>query len=305
MDKVWQHAPTKPVLISGALGGPFCIYTCTPLRNALTLGSQDRSSGCIGLLRKTFRGGPQAGWTGGVAPAIVACPQFLALGPIYHLLNNTLRGMLEVPEGSHAMAPAFWACFGAGMVETFLTYGSQSRNAQMAYNNSMVSFSSVEEGVRKRLKLNKTYQLWGAGAGPMFIRNVLAVAAVRALAPALRERVQLEGVDPRTKAVLCDMSCSMAVSVVTAPIHQLFNFMVTTPNVASMPRRGRVKLAKEFLQRQYLVAKKPTGPGIAVQYTWRISRIAARDFAMRTAYVSTLFTMYMSIERTLVSLMRP
>mmetsp|Transcript_17861 Transcript_17861/g.50364 ORF Transcript_17861/g.50364 Transcript_17861/m.50364 type:complete len:304 (+) Transcript_17861:131-1042(+) len=302
MDKL----PSAPVLLSGAFGGPFVIFTCTPLRNALTLGAQDRHSGVIKLLRKVFRGGPQAGWTGGFAPAIVACPQFMALGPVYHTLNGTFRRNLFPGSegGGHAFLPSLMACCGAAICETCLTYGSQSRNAQMAYNNSMVLFSSVEEGARVRLKLNKMTRIYGPGAGPAYFRNLLSIASVRAISPCVRERVQLPGVGDSTKAVLCDMSCSVMVSTMTAPLHQLFNFMVTTPQAGTLPRRERWNLAIGFLKQQYLVPKPREDFMKPQEYTSRISKIAFRDFVMRTSYVTAVFTMYMAIERTLVGIMR-
>jgi len=190
------------------------------------------------------------------------------------------------------------------LCETGLTYGSQSRNAQMAYNNSMVSFSSIEEGQRVRLKLNKMHQVWGPGAGSAFWRNAISIASVRSLAPSVREHVQLPGVGASTKAVLCDMGCSVMVSTVTAPMHQLFNFMVTMPQVGRVSRRDTWSMAVKFLKQQYLVPLPKKDLASPQEYSWRISRIAARDYVMRTTYVTAVFTMYMAIERTLCSVLR-
>jgi len=300
MDKV----PASSTLISGALGGPFVIYLCTPLRNALTLGSQDRASGFRLLLRKVFRGGSLAGWTGGAAPAVVACPQFLALGPIYHALHGTFRSLAGVEGSGHVLLPSFFAAVGAGLCETCLTFGSQSRNAQMAYNNSFVSFSSVEDGSRIRVPLNKTYQPWGVGAGPMFARNAISAVSVRTMSPWLRESTRTAQISPSAHAVLCDVCCSVSVCTVTAPVHQLFNFMATTPQAARLPRQQRWKLAREFLNKQYFTPLPRKSALELEQFSWKISPVAARDFGMRTIYVTSVFTIYMFIERTLCAAMK-
>lgn len=299
MDKL----PDRPVLISGACGGPFVIYLCTPMRNALTLGSQDRSSRARALFGKVFRGGPSAGWLGGRAPAVVACPQFLALGPVYHTLHKCWRDALGVQQNDgHRMLPSFFAAIGAGFIETLLTFGSQSRNAQMAYNNSFVVYSSIAEGERMAVPLNRPYQIWGAGAMPMYIRNIASVTSVRTMSPKLQEHADF--ITPVFRPVACDVVCSVSVCSITAPVGQLFNFMVTTPYAARAPAMERCKMAREFLYRQYFVPlprKSSLDPQV---YSWRISNNAARDFGMRTLYVTSVFTIYMTIERTLCSLMR-
>mmetsp|Transcript_109592 Transcript_109592/g.349601 ORF Transcript_109592/g.349601 Transcript_109592/m.349601 type:complete len:302 (+) Transcript_109592:85-990(+) len=296
--------PDRPQLISGALGGPFVIYACTPLRNALTLGSQDRFSGARLLLRKVFRGGPAAGWTGGGAPAVVACPQFLALGPIYHTLNKGLRQAMGVQDSGHRLLPAGIASMGAALCETCLTFGSQSRNAQMAYNNSFVAYSSVAEGERTMVPLNKPTQMWGVGAAPMLLRNALSAGSVRVMSPWLQERLALPSFGLAGKAVFCDVCCSVSVCTLTAPAHQLFNFMATTPHARSLPSKERWLLARDFVYKQYFQQLPRKSPFDAPTYSWRVTGIAARDYGMRTAYVTSVFTIYMSIERSFCAMMR-
>ncbi|CAJ1459604.1 unnamed protein product [Effrenium voratum] len=136
LSKVREKLPDKPLLVTGAVGGPLVIWLCTPLRNGLTLGSKDKTSNFAGLYRKVFRGGPHAGWTGGLAPAVVACPQFLLLGPLYHLFNTVLSefsgcGQLSPTSGPRLGCSAV-AALGSALGETVMTFGSQSRNAQMA-----------------------------------------------------------------------------------------------------------------------------------------------------------------------------
>lgn len=304
--------PDVPLLLSGACGGPFVIFLCTPMRNGLTLGSQDRMSGMGQLYKKVFRGGAASGWTGGGAPAVVACPQFLCLGPVWHMLHGQSRTLLGIPEDAgHRLLPAAMASLGAGLCETVLTYGSQSRNAQMAYNKSFVQFSSTVEGVRRPVPLNNPYQLWGAGAGAMALRNMGSIVAVRGLSPWLRERLPPGQLSDSSLRVACDVTCSVVAATVTAPLHQLFNFLATTAEASSMPAAERARLARSFLNRQYFVPlpsevllNPDFGAAAPQQYSWRISSVAARDFGMRTVYVTTVFTLFMSIERFLCSAMR-
>eukprot|EP00439_Symbiodinium_sp_Y106_P013812 s2446_g1.t6 len=135
-----EKLPDKPLLVSGAVGGPCVIFLCTPLRNGLTLGAQDKKSGIAGLYRKVFRGGPQSGWTGGLAPAVVACPQFLAVGPMYHFMNG---GLMELTSASKLFCSAV-ASFGASLLETGPGPAGRSRDnfLSAAVLGNMVSLGS-------------------------------------------------------------------------------------------------------------------------------------------------------------------
>lgn len=231
---------------------------------------------------------------------MVACPQFLALGPIYHTFNKTWRQILGMSDDGHRLLPAWLACLGAALGETLLTFGSQSRNAQMAYNNSFVAYSSVEEGARSMVPLNKPSMIWGVGAGPMYGRNILAAGGVRAMSPWLQERVEFG----RGKAVICDVTCTTIGCLFTAPMNQLFNFLVTTPHAKTLPRQERWALARDFIYRQYFAPLPRASFKDTQRYSWRVTSIAARDFGLRTMYVSSVFSIYMAIERTICSSMR-
>lgn len=307
-----QKLPDKALLVSGAVGGPTVIWLCTPLRNGLTLGAKDKKSGIVGLYRKVFRGGFHAGWTGGLAPAVVACPQFLALGPVYHFINGSLADCAGVAALSPTSAPRLCcsaiAALGASLGETMLTFGSQARNAQMAYNNSFVHFASVVDGSRKNLPLNRVRDVWGVGAEALLVRNFLSVFSVRSFSPCLRERMP----DIQGKVVLCDALASLAVCTVTAPVHQLFNFLATTPEARSLSFSERSTMARRFLREQYFVplprevmitadlSQRPPEQ----EYSWRMSPVALRDFGMRATYITTVMSLFVAIERTLCSVMR-
>lgn len=277
------------------------IFLCTPLRNGLTLGAQDKKSGIAGLYRKVFRGGTQAGWTGGLAPAVVACPQFLAVGPMYHFMNG---GLMELTSASKLFCSAV-ASFGASLLETVLTFGSQSRNAQMAYNNSFVLFASVVDGSRKNVPLTPVQDMWGPGAEALLIRNFLSVMAVRSLSPWLQERLP----EMRGKAGLCDVGSSLVMCTMTAPVHQLFNFLATSPEAKFQSFAKRATMARRFLREQYFVPSKPrevmitdfNQPLPQQEYSWRISPVALRDFGMRSVYITTVFSLFVAFERAMCS----
>jgi len=174
----------------------------------------------------------------------------------------------------------------------------------MAYNNSFVSFSSVEDGSRIRVPLNRTYQIWGVGAVPMLCRNFLSAASVRAFSPWLQERLDVPRVGKATKATICDATGSVLSATLTAPAHQLFNFMATTPHAKSLARQERWTMARDFVYKQYFVPLPRESALEPEKFSWRVSSVAARDLSMRTMYVTVLFTSFMSIERTLCSMMR-
>ena len=92
------EAPKPPVIFAGGVGGPMVFYTITPARNALTIAAQDVNLSVVGCYRQVFQAGFTSGWTGGIYPAIAACPQFLCLGPVYHMFQSVAGkwgGMVE------------------------------------------------------------------------------------------------------------------------------------------------------------------------------------------------------------------
>ncbi len=118
--------PSPPHLAAGALGGPFVIASLTPLRNAMSNAAQDQRSTFSGLYHRALGGAAvlaplrrlRIGFTGAAVSAPAACPQWCIIGPAFHVLHQ------------HLMTPL--AIIGAAALETAITYGSQTRNAQMA-----------------------------------------------------------------------------------------------------------------------------------------------------------------------------
>jgi len=295
--------PDAPILLSGVVGGPAAIFLLTPFRNGLTVGAQDRMSNARQLYGKVFRGGLRGGWVGGGAPAVVACPQFLALGPAYHILNDASRNALNLQAGDSSVLASMMATVGAGLCETFITYGSQARNAQMTYNNSMVQHSSLAEG-RRSLALTKPFLPWGVGAAAMTCRNSVSLGSVRTLSPLLAKRMP-QNWDSTVRATLADLSAATATCVFSAPLSQVFNFLVTTPESSRLSTREQFAMMQQFLRRQYFVEAPWSNTGLRQESRLRLSPVALRDFGMRSVYVASVFTLFTSSERFFCHIMRP
>lgn len=270
-----RHAkllPDKPLLISGAFGGPFVVFTLTPLRNALTLASQDRVSSTLQIYKQCFNGGFKRGWTGGVYPSIPAVPQFVTLGPLYHVYTGLV--------GPYA---ALWM---TAATESAFTFGAHSRNAQMAYNESVPPNKRIT-------RISSTFTLIGPGIIPHICRNCVGMTGIRVFSKPVR--AELDKIFPtaseKAKRTASDFLGSLISGVLSTPFNQMFNFFATS-NAHHLSRVDRLKMAKEFLKGQYLV-KTESG-------AIRPSKIMMRDVALRSIYSMGLFGIYATFERNLV-----
>jgi len=238
----------------------------TPARNALTLGATNSSAGAVELYRQVFRGGA---WTGGIYPAMAACPQFLTLGPAYHFF--------------HSFAGTVGAVVLTGAAETAIIYGAETCNAQMATNAKVPgSFPNV----------HPSWKPFGTGVSLNFARNVLAVGGLRLFCKPCTWAVEkLSGTSSGVTALAGDFGGNICGACVTAPVHQLYGFTVTTPELATMSSAEKVVRMKAFLRDQYTET---------VNGKVRLSSVVPRDLFMRTAYIATAYTLYSTLEKTLV-----
>eukprot|EP00966_Prymnesium_polylepis_P163697 3784128-Prymnesium_polylepis.1 len=271
-DAITARLPPPPLLAAGALGGPFVISSLTPLRNAMSNASQDQRSTLPQLYQRAM-GSPtlgiaqrlRVGYTGALVSAGPACPQWCIIGPAFHVF--------------HAYLPTPLALLGTAMLETFITFGSQTRNAQMAYN--------VQEP-KAAVPLSNIVRPWGPGAPFYVLRNFCGMAGIRWISPPIQQ--VLEPVVPSgPREVVSDMSASMLTCVVSAPLNACWSYIVTTPSTWSMLSVERTQQLAPFLRRQYL---DETGS--------RLSRVAMRDFAVRCVYIACCFSMFSGIERLAV-----
>ena len=99
-----KTSQSKQLLLAGGIGGPLTIGLYTPLRNAITLGAKDAATSAWSLYRLAFARGLAGGWTGWRAPTAFSCPQFLAIGPLYHLYSGVVGPSLAIAEDPHRTA---------------------------------------------------------------------------------------------------------------------------------------------------------------------------------------------------------
>lgn len=257
--------PSSPLFFAGAVGGPACVFALTPLRNAVTLGAQDQISGARQIYRQVFRTG---GWTGGLATVGPASVQSIAIGPVFHFWAK----LLESNVGATVLV---------GVTETCITYGSQTRNAQMAYNATVQA--------NKRLMPMPALKPWGPGASFHVMRNVSGMFGLRVIAEptqeALRSLHAWAGWAPPSSRLPGDfLACSFSSAVSTVPA-LLHYFAATSREYGSASWRGRFDLARSFLARQYIAGG---------------TRLLFRDVGLRTLYGASIWTSIGTIERMCV-----
>lgn len=260
-----------PVFIAGGIGGPTVMFVVTPFRNGLTLGATNPTSGALVLYREVFSKGFARAWTGGSHTAVAAAPQFLCLGSVYHLIASQLGPVAGV--------------LGASCAETAVLYGAESRNAQLAANlRAPGTIKSVQP----------SWKPWGPGVGVHCLRNLIAMAGLRLFCTPWTTAVEkATGKRNALTTTAGDLLGNICAACISAPVHQLYGFIVTTPEMSAMPAseaRGRML---RFLKDQYVV----TSPGGKP----RLSATVPRDLFMRSMYVATAYTMYSVMERSLIT----
>lgn len=261
--------PETPILVAGAVGGPSVMLTVTPLRNGLTLGATSQLPASA-LYKQVFSRGLASGWAGGIYPAMAACPQFLALGPAYHLFasfGGVTGGVLM-----------------ASVMETGIVYGAETANAQIAKNASAAgTFKTV----------HPSWKPYGPGVALHFLRNAVATAGLRLFCGPCTSAVEtVTGKKNALTQLGGDFLGNVGGACFTAPIHQLYGYTVTTPELATMSSAEVKAKSIQFLKDQYLVTEGGKT---------RLSKIVPRDLFMRSMYIAVAYTMFSTIERTLVS----
>ena len=254
--------PSPPLLAAGALGGPFVIASLTPLRNAMSNAAQDQTSSVMRLYMKALGGSPRVAFTGALVSAGPASPQWCMIGPAFHAL--------------HAHLPTPVALLGTALLETFITFGSQTRNAQMAFN---------VQAPEAKVPLSNIVRPWGPGAPFYVLRNACGMAGIRWLSPPIQSAIA-PIVPSGPREVGSDMAASFLTCIVSAPLNACWSYVVTTPSTWQMGSAERAAWLVAFLKRQYL---DETGS--------RLSPLAMRDLSVRCIYIACCFSMFSGIER--------
>lgn len=263
------QVPETPVLVAGAFGGPAVMLAVTPMRNGLTLGATSSLSAGT-LYRQVFSRGLAGGWAGGIYPAMAACPQFLSLGPAFHVfasVGGVTGGVL-----------------GASVMETAIVYGAETANAQIATNAS-------KPGTFKNV--HPSWKPFGPGVGLHFLRNVIATAGLRLFCGPCTYAVETAtGKKNALTQLGGDFLGNVGGACFTAPIHQLYGFTVTTPELATMSGSEVRARSVQFLKESYLVTEGGKT---------RLSAKVPRDLFMRSMYIAVAYTMFSTIERSLIA----
>jgi hypothetical protein len=279
--------PELPLILAGVIGGPCVIWGFTPMRNALSLAAADKDSSAWQIYRNTFPEGLSSGWVGGMPSAIAACPEFIVMGPLYHLVKDTF--------GSSALAVGL-----SGACESVITYGAQTRNAQMAYNQEQEHAGRASEAV----PLADPLVPWGPGIVIQWFRNVVASSGIRVLNTAFTSALlRLSGAAAAAEpsavvALVADILGMLGAACLSAPVNQLYNFAVTSQayREASGPA-GWLELSCGFLDSTY-VLRDEAGKAYGLTPT------LARDLFLRCMYVANLYVCFALIERVFVAVGR-
>jgi len=261
--------PETSVIVAGGVGGPLVYFSVTPFRNACTLGATSPSASMMSLYRQVFSGGLARGWTGGIYPSMFACPTFISLGPAYHAFKD----LFGVPG----------AVVLASCTESMILFGAETCNAQMAKNEKAPgTFKSI----------HPSYKPFGPGLGIHIGRNILATAGLRVFCmPCTWVLEKAAGTSNHLTTLGGDFSGNVFSACLTAPVHQLYGFTVTTPELRELSGAEKRRRMVQFMKEQYLVTEGGRT---------RLSSTVPRDLCMRAAYVATLYTMYSTVERTLI-----
>lgn len=270
--------PETPLILAGALGGPFVIFFLTPLRNALSIASQDTTSSVSEIYAHVFDGGFSEGWVGGKFSVPASIPQFCVMGPFFHLMKEA--------TDSAVIATVCSAC-----AETFISFSSQTLNAQIA---------QMELGGGIAVPLQSLRVPLGPGVTVHVVRNIVALSGIRvfsgpcqALLVKLFSVLGLTSVPVAVRQLLGDFTASIGAAILSGPLNQMHGYAVTSEAYLNGGFKERVDVLINFLSSHYL---SHDADGNVTGFTSTLPR----DLFLRCAYVATLFAIFGAIERVAV-----
>lgn len=261
--------PEPPVLFSGALGGPTIKFFVTPLRNAQTMAAQDPTLSFSACFRRVFANGLGGAYTGGQFTAVAACPQFLVLGPAYHMFAS-----VSGPVG---------ALLGTAATETLVLYGAETKNAQMATNAKF-------PGKIPSHRAQSPFMPWGPGTTINLARNIFAMSGMRILPEPVSAAVSKAcgGRKSGLITLASDLISNCCAASITMPMHMAYQYKATAgPELWDKSNAEQLTAMKTWLKEQYF----PGG---------RLSPTILRDLGLRCAYIASVFTLYMQTERAAI-----
>lgn len=171
-----------------------------------------------------------------------------------------------------------------GMTETFITYGAQTKNAQLAYN---MCGGNIPEN-----KIQPSYMPWGPGITMNILRNIAVMSGPRVVSGKVNKLLQKSLGPGELAAVLGDLVANIFAGCISMPLHQLYSYTVATMAMWDMSLGEYASALGRYLSGQYFTT---TSSG------WKtFSPLMARDLALRSFYVMVAFTSFTTIERNLV-----
>ena len=161
--------------------------------------------------------------------------------------------------------------------ETIIFYGAESYNAQIAYN-----LKAARTGIMPIAKLQSPLNPIGGGFALNCTRNVLAMSGLRVFSAPCQDVIVT--VNPKmpasTRVLLADLVANIIVSAASAPLHQLYQWSVTSRVAEIEHSQNFGKAAIRYLKSHYLTS------------SGSLSAVAGRDMFLRVAYNATIFTLY-------------
>lgn len=263
--------PKPPAVFAGVVGSPSALFILTPARNALTIAAQDSSLSMIGCYRQVFGNGLAGGWTGGIYPAVAGGPQGLLLGPAYHAYASFAGKIGGI-------------CL-TGMSESILTYGAQTKNAQLA-----VIAAKGDAGIIPASRIQSPFKPFGPGIFAHMARNIVAMSGMRVTCEPITKALEtVAGTKSATISLAGDFLANLVASGFSVPLGQMHNYLAVTPETWDKPLRAKLELSRKFLLDTYFVTNEQGGR--------RVSKVLARDFGLRSIYIALGYTFFVNFER--------
>lgn len=265
--------PETSQMVAGTLGCPCALYLMTPARNACTIAAQASSASIAECYGQVFAKGFLGGWTGGSYVAAAGVPQGLLVGPCYHAFAS-----FAGKWGGLALT---------GVAETVITYGAQTKNAQLAA-------IATGKGALTPDRVQNPFKPFGPGVSVHVTRNLLAMSGMRITCEPITHAIEkIVGGKSAAGTLAGDFLANITAAGITFPLNQLYNYIAITPSAWTGSFSHRLGHARRFLSDTYFVE---TAGG-----SRRLSPILMRDFILRSIYIGAGYTIYLNFERACVS----
>ena len=91
-------------------------------------------------------------------------------------------------------------------------------------------------------------------------RNIAAMSGLRVLADPIKSTVKyVSGSDGAGAELAGDLCANIVAACISMPLHQMYNYTVTSPQLWSCSASDKTGMLKEYLREQYLVTTESGG----------------------------------------------